>query len=131
MLRLEVTLFTILFRLPLDNNSTILNSTNFAVKGIFAIQAMAEISHLVGAGNDSDRYRVRALVPVVQIKSDQRTPMPFVAEYGVYSDKYMDVPRTLSWEQSFGIVYVWRPTKRLVATIQYLPTEHARACAFE
>ncbi|KAH9830721.1 uncharacterized protein C8Q71DRAFT_319596 [Rhodofomes roseus] len=40
----------------IDDGSTSPNSTNLAVKGIFAIQAMAEISQLVGQTNDSQRF---------------------------------------------------------------------------
>ncbi|KAH9914014.1 uncharacterized protein B0H18DRAFT_887524 [Fomitopsis serialis] len=43
-------------QLSVDDGSDATNSTNLAVKGIFAIQAMAEISQLVGQSNDSQQF---------------------------------------------------------------------------
>ncbi|KAH9914021.1 uncharacterized protein B0H18DRAFT_887542 [Fomitopsis serialis] len=43
-------------QLSVDDGSDATNSTNLAVKGIFAIQAMAEISQLVGQSNDSEHF---------------------------------------------------------------------------
>ncbi|KAH9913166.1 uncharacterized protein B0H18DRAFT_941756 [Fomitopsis serialis] len=43
-------------QLSVDDGSDATNSTNLAVKGIFAIQAMAEISQLVGQSNDSQHF---------------------------------------------------------------------------
>ncbi|KAH9914017.1 uncharacterized protein B0H18DRAFT_151561 [Fomitopsis serialis] len=45
-----------------DDGSDATNSTNLAVKGIFAIQAMAEISQLVGESDDSQQFSVSDLL---------------------------------------------------------------------
>ncbi|KAH9920686.1 uncharacterized protein B0H18DRAFT_1213278 [Fomitopsis serialis] len=47
-------------QLSIDDGTDATNSTNLALKGIFAIQAMAEISQLVGEGNDSQQFNSTA-----------------------------------------------------------------------
>ena len=46
-------------RLSIDDGNVSNNSTNLALKAIFGIQAMAELSNLLGKVDDSQRFNVR------------------------------------------------------------------------
>ena len=46
-------------RLSIDDGSTSNNSTNLALKAIFGIQAMSEVSRLLSKESDFQQYNVR------------------------------------------------------------------------
>ncbi|TFY56071.1 hypothetical protein EVJ58_g7853 [Rhodofomes roseus] len=79
----------------IDDGSTSPNSTNLAVKGIFAIQAMAEISQLVGQTND---YQQFSLFDQLTVTYGQWIDSSFEGyKYGLPIESASTSPGNVAW----------------------------------